>query len=102
MTNFIPLNVGILDFLKIPVKFNLTWYPIISLGYSVQIRSKMKCLKSQKFSLPCCGICFPDSEYITFIKMHLVLRELEPVKVWLKYMDQKWTIGKVGFFYVIL
>ena len=45
-------------------------------------------LKS-KISLPGCRICFPDSEYITFIKTHLVLSELQPIKVWLKYLGPK-------------
>ena len=34
--------------------------------------------------------------------MHPILRELEPVKVWLKYMYQKWTVRKDQFFYAML
>ena len=55
----------------------------------MQIKSKMKCHESQKFHYQVVESCFPDSEYITFIKMHLILSELGPLKVWLKYIGPK-------------
>ena len=54
--------------------------------------------RKSKISLPCCRICFPDSEYITFIKTHLILSKIEPLKVLIKiHRAENGPLEKLGF-----
>ena len=46
-------------------------------------------LEKLDFSIPCCSILLTNSEYITLFEMPSILSELEPVKVWLKYIGPK-------------
>ena len=64
----------------------------------MQIKSEMKCHESQKFEYHVVEICFPDSEHITFKKMHLVLSKIEPLKVWLKYIGPRTVHQKSWIF----
>ena len=41
------------------------------------------------FSMPCCSILLRESEYITLFEMPSILSELQPLKVWLKYIGLK-------------
>ena len=46
-------------------------------------------LEKLDFSIPYCSILFTDSEYIAIFELSSILSELEPVKVWLKYIGPK-------------
>ena len=41
------------------------------------------------FSILCCSILFTESEYIDLFETPSILSELEPLKVWLKYIGPK-------------
>ena len=50
------------------------------------------------FSMPCCSILFTDSEYTTFFETPSILSELQPIKVWLKYIGPKTVRRKSWIF----
>ena len=64
----------------------------------MQITSEMQCHESLKFHYQIAEYAFLYSEYITFIKTHLVLSELQPIKVWLKYIGPKMVHRKSWIF----
>ena len=51
-----------------------------------------------KIPLPCCRLCFPDSKYTSFSETHLILSELQPLKI--SEMWKKWRnlLSKIGVF----
>ena len=78
LANFIPCGHCALS--EKTVKFNLAWYPVLCHnGPSEKL----------DFSMPFCSIFFTDSEYTTLFEMPSILSELQPIKVWLKYIGPK-------------
>ena len=53
------------------------------------------------FSMPCCSILPRESEYITLFEMPSILSELEPLKVWLKYIGPK-TVHQKSWIFLFL
>ena len=51
-------------------------------------------LEMLDFSIPYYSILFTDSEYIPLFETPSILSELEPVKVWLKYIGPKMVCRK--------
>ena len=64
----------------------------------MQIMSETQRYESQKFHYQVVDYAFLIQKIYNFIKTHLVLSELQPIKVWLKYVGPELTLGKVGFF----
>ena len=48
--------------------------------------------------MPCCSILFTDSEYTTLFETPSMLGELQPIKVWLKYIGPKTVCRKSWIF----
>ena len=58
----------------------------------------MVCQESWIFSMSCCSILFTDSEYTTLFETPSILSELQPIKVWLKYIGPKMVHWKSWIF----